>query len=115
MSDYIKMEGAFVSACESLANKGIHLPWLDSHLSVTPDRMADKRDQLVNSGVAFVGGEAPIAKAISAGIKLELTAPSQRVAKQRIRQICPQCQIRAWTEPGVAITCGACDEPMEEQ
>ena len=57
MSDYIKMKGAFVTACGSLTSKGIHLPWLDSHLSMTPDRMAEKRDQLVTIGIAFVGGE----------------------------------------------------------
>jgi len=115
MNDYIKLEGAFVTACGSLTSKGIHLPWLDSHLSMTPDRMAKKRDQLVTSGVAFVGGEAPITKATSAGVKLELNVPTVRVVKARIRQICPQCQISAWTAPGVAITCGTCDEPMEAQ
>lgn len=114
MSDYIMLNGPFVSSCKSLGKKGVQLPWLDRHLPATPDRMAAKRDQLVQSGVAFVGEEAPITKAISEGIKLEVHLPSVRLAQQRVRQVCPKCQVRAWTAPGVAIACGTCDEAMEE-
>ena len=57
MSYYIEMEGAFVIACWSSASRAIHEPRLDSHLSMTADRMAEKRDQLVTIGIAFVGGE----------------------------------------------------------
>jgi hypothetical protein len=115
MNDYISTGGVFLAACESLTTKGLHLPWLDRHLSVMPDRMSDTREQLLSSGVASVGGQAPLAKAASAGVNLDLAGPPLRLVRQRIRQICPECEVSAWTAPGVAITCGTCDEPMEEQ
>lgn len=115
MSDYIMPDGLFIMACSRLSEKGMHLPWLDSHLSTTPEKIAARHEELAASGVAFVSQDTPIAKASSSGIKLETHSPTVRTAPTRIRHVCPACKVRAWTAPGVTLNCGDCGIGMQEQ
>ena len=114
MSDYILPDGAFLRACASLAARGFNLPWLDSHLPVASEQMSERREALVASGVAAVGGEPPVAMARENGVELKVRPPTVRAAPTRVQLECPKCAIRAWAAPGTALSCGACGVALEE-
>jgi len=113
MSDYILPDGKFIRACAVLQAKNITLPWLDSHLPVTPEHLAANRNALIESKLAVVGGEPPIIAAQANGVTLALVMPKPRPAPSRVSFTCPQCHIRAWAAPTTALTCGSCDVRME--
>lgn len=110
MNDYIIPEGRFIQSCTRLIEAGFKLPWLDSHVSESPEKTRQRREALAASGLAVIGSESPLALASSQGRALAINEPSPRPASPaRERYVCPQCGIRAWAAPETLLECGACD------
>jgi hypothetical protein len=116
MSDYMLPDGAFIQSAMRLIEAGFHLPWLDSHVSMAPEKMQQRRAALADSGVAVVGGEPPLVMASSQGLALPINEPAPRPETlARERYVCPQCGIRAWAAPETLLECGTCGVPLASQ
>jgi hypothetical protein len=113
MSHYILPDGTFARASTEFCLTGWSLPWLDSHVGLAPETMQGLREQLASTGLAFIGGDPPLATALARGISLLLTEPAVSQTLRRVRYVCPQCGIRAWAAPDTALECGECGESLE--
>jgi hypothetical protein len=112
MSDYILPDGKFLRTCGGLVSSGFSFPWLDSHLPEQFSQIEARREMLVASGLAAVGGDSPLALARSQGVNLRVTLPSPKRGPTRERFVCPQCGIRAWAAPDTNLACGVCGVPL---
>jgi hypothetical protein len=113
MSDYMLPDGLFIQSATLLIEAGFRLPWLDSHVSMAPEKVQLRHDTLAASGVAVAGGESPLVVASSQGVVLPINAPAPRPeAPARERYLCPQCGIRAWAAPDTLLECGSCGVPL---
>lgn len=113
MSDYILPDGPFIVSVRRLSDAGFELPWYDSHVAMSPEKMLERRSALESTGEATVGATAPIEMALEQGIQLPVAVPTPaRKPPQRERFVCLQCGIRAWAAPETALECGTCNMPL---
>jgi hypothetical protein len=108
VSHFILPDGPFVQASLALCQTGWTVPWLDTRLSMAPEKMREFRTLLAQSGEALVSSEPPIAIAQARGITLGLMPPLASETSSRMRYVCPQCNVRAWAAPETALECGDC-------
>jgi hypothetical protein len=110
MSDYILPEGPFIMTAKRLSDTGFELPWYDSHVSMSPAQMLERRSALESTGEASIGGTPPFVMALKREVELPVTVPTPaRKPAQRVRFVCRQCGIRAWAAPETALECGTCN------
>jgi len=121
VSHYIKPNGAYAKACAELLGEGFALPWFDRHAPVEPEQVKQVQEQLAEQGLQVATSEAPvesIAPLVNADTDTDtriptVFSPPEPRRDPRVRLVCPQCEVPAWTRPETPLVCGSCLEPMQ--